>query len=126
MTHRYVRTDFWEDDKVQSNATPEDKYFMLYLLTNPHTNQLGCYKVSKRLMSYETGYNLDTIDKLLNRMRQLNFAEYDDTTTEILILNWYKYNWTRSETIKTYIIKNFEDVKSEILRKKIIRYRYLF
>ena len=38
--YRYVYSTFWEDPFVQG-ITPEDKYFYLYLITNPHTNQCG-------------------------------------------------------------------------------------
>ena len=38
---RKVNNGFWEDEKVVDDFTPEDKYFMLYLMTNPHTNQVG-------------------------------------------------------------------------------------
>ena len=28
--------------------TPEDKLFMVYLLTNPHTTQLGVYEITPK------------------------------------------------------------------------------
>ena len=40
---RKVHTEFWTDPKVLEEMTPEDKYFMLYLLTNPNTTQIGIY-----------------------------------------------------------------------------------
>ena len=45
---RQVHTQFWSDPKVLDDMTPEDRYFMLYLMTNPHTNACGCYEISKR------------------------------------------------------------------------------
>ncbi|WP_374193748.1 hypothetical protein [Bacillus sp. ISL-75] len=38
---RMVRTDFWKNPMVSEEMTPEDKFFCLYLLTNPHTTQTG-------------------------------------------------------------------------------------
>ena len=34
---RKVHTEFCQEPKVLEEMTPEDKYFMLYLLTNPKT-----------------------------------------------------------------------------------------
>ena len=120
MAIRYLTTGFWEDTKVQEEASPEERYFMLYLLTNPHTNQLGCYEISKRTISYETGYNNDTIEKLLKRMsKELNFIDYDPVTNEILITNWYKYNWTTSPKVKTNLLKDVNKIKSLSLLEKI-------
>lgn len=117
---RYVTTSFWEDSKVQDNATPEDRYFMLYLLTNPHTNQLGCYEITQRTISYETGYTRETVCRLLERMCTiLNFIDYDKETNEILITNWHKYNWTTSEKVKNHLLKDIPRIKSKRLLEKI-------
>lgn len=113
---RYVTTSFWEDSKVQNLATPEDKYFMLYLLTNPHTTQIGCYEITKRTISFETGYTIETIDNLLRRMeKDFDFIVYDEKTNEILIKNWYKYNWTSSPKVKNYLLKEIMNIKCKRL-----------
>lgn len=96
--YRNISMNFWTDSKVDDDFTPEDKYFYLYLLTNPHTNICGCYEVSMKQMCRETGYNEDTVRRLLDRMeRQHEVARYSTATKEVLIINWYKYNWTRSD-----------------------------
>ena len=48
--YRNVRLSFWTDNKVIDEFTPEDKYFYLYLLTNPQTNLCGCYETSYKSM----------------------------------------------------------------------------
>ena len=63
---RTISNSFWTDSKVDDTFTPEDKDFYLYLLTNPHTNICGCYEISNKQMSRETGYNEDTIKRLIS------------------------------------------------------------
>lgn len=112
--YRYVHSSFWEDTKVLDDMTPEDRYFMLYLLTNPHTNQLGCYEIGIKQMVNETGYNSDTIDKLLNRFENiLKIIKYSKENKELLIINWYKYNWTKSPKVQTFIMKQLEKIKTD-------------
>lgn len=95
---RLVYQSFWDDPKVCDDFTPEDKYFFLYLLTNIHTNLCGCYEISIKQISREIGYNEETIQRLISRMEnQHHVIRYDQTTKEILILNWHKYNWNKSE-----------------------------
>lgn len=48
MGKRMVETDFWQDEKVIEQFSPEDKYFMMYLLTNPKVTSIGIYKFRKR------------------------------------------------------------------------------
>lgn len=114
MATRYMQTDFWTDSKVHNDATPEDRYFMIYLLTNPKTNQLGCYELTLEQMSFDLGYKEIEVEKILNRIiDNLEFAKYDFETKEVLILNWYKYNWTKSPKVKQYVLKELEKVKSK-------------
>lgn len=96
--YRNVQLSFWTDNKVEDEFTPEDKYFYLYLLTNPQTNICGCYEVSYSQMTNQTGYNKDTINRLLDRFEKIHgVIRYCRETKEILILNWYRYNWSKSE-----------------------------
>ena len=118
--YRNVSLSFWEDIKIVDNFTPEDKYFYLYLLTNPHTNLLGCYQISFKQMINETGYNKDTIEKLINRMSQEHeVIEFDFKTNEIFIKNWYKYNWTKSEKLLKNVDKLSQYIKSDTFKEKI-------
>jgi len=61
---RKIHTSFWGDSFIQ-DLTPEQKYFFLYLLTNDKTKQCGIYEITVRQMCYDTGYNEETIKKLL-------------------------------------------------------------
>ncbi|MBD8068791.1 DnaD domain-containing protein [Bacillus sp. PS06] len=91
--YRMVRTDFWKNPIVSEEMTPEDKYFFLYLLTNPHTTQIGIYKITKKQMAFDTGYSIETIHALMDRMiRHHQMIRYNPETREIAIKNWGKYN----------------------------------
>ena len=86
---RVVDTSFWTDDKVLE-FTPEDRYFMLYLLTNPHTTQLGIYSISPKVMAFELGYSVDTVEHLLQRFEgKYNVIKRKDN--EIAIRNYLQY-----------------------------------
>ena len=47
-TFRKIYTKFWKDGKVIEELTPEDKFFFVYLLTNPATTQIGIYQITKK------------------------------------------------------------------------------
>lgn len=118
--YRQIRLSFWQDDKVVDDFTPEDKYFMLYLMTNPHTNQVGCYPITIKQMEFETGYNKDTIEKLLKRFVEvLKVIKYSKDTKEIFICNWSKYNWTNSPKVLACILKEAESIKNSEFRYSI-------
>ena len=86
-TFRNIQMSFWTDPKVEDDFTPEDKYFYLYLMTNPHTNLAGCYELSLKTMSNETGYNKDTVERLLIRFSEVhNVIRYSKETKEVFIM----------------------------------------
>ena len=90
---RIVDTEFWTDDKVMVEFSPEDRLFMLYLLTNPHTTQLGVYKILPKQMAFELGYSSDTINVLLDRFEtKYNMIRYSKETGEIAVKNYLKYS----------------------------------
>ncbi|WP_231272850.1 replication protein [Clostridium botulinum] len=89
--YRQLHTNFWNDGFVL-DLTPEEKYFYLYLMTNPNTTQCGIYELSKRIIETQTGYNRDTVDKLLIRFMEYEKINYCNESKEIMITNWMKYN----------------------------------
>lgn len=89
--YRQLHTDFWNDGFVL-DLTPEEKFFYIYLMTNSNTTQCGIYELPKRIIETQTGYNRETVDKLLLRFQEYNKIHYFDETKEIMILNWLKYN----------------------------------
>ena len=119
--YRTITLSFWNDNKIVDDFTPEDRYFYLYILTNPHTNLIGCYEISVKQMSYETGYNVETIKKLIERMQSIHqVIIYKNETKEILIKNWYKYNWTKSDKLIKNIEKNINLIKDDELKKIVL------
>lgn len=111
--YRNIQMDFWSDTKVVDDFTPEDKFFYLYMLTNSHTNLSGCYEISLKQMADEMGYSRDTVEKLVKRFtKEHGIIIYSNETKELLLLNWYKYNWTNSEKFRKPLLKEIEKIKN--------------
>lgn len=118
MPKRMVDTELWNDEEIIETFTAEDRYFWLYLLTNPHNDICGVLKNSPTLISRDMGYHKDCIVNLIYRFEYIHKLIYvDKETKEILILNWYKHNWTKSPKIISLVEKELNKIKS----KQIIR-----
>ena len=113
-TCRNVYLSFWTDTKVCDQFSPEDKYFMLYLLTNKYTNLCGCFKISIGQIASDLGYNKDSVERVLERFdREYGIACFDSTTSELFVRNWHKYNWTSSPKLDSALFKEIESVKND-------------
>lgn len=117
--YRNISMNFWTDSKVVDDFSPEDKYFMLYCLTNPYTNLCGCYEISIKQMIRDTGYNEETIYKLLDRLNKYGVVKYNKTNKEIFINNWFKYNWTKSEKLDKPLLEEIKKIKTQEFKKKL-------
>lgn len=120
--YRNVQMTFWTDSKVVDDFTPEDRYFYLYLITNPHTNLAGCYEVSTRQMANETGYSKETIERLIARFISVHgVIKYSSDTKEVLLLNWHRYSWTKSEKFRVALIKDINTVKDSAFKEYLMQ-----
>lgn len=111
---RNVSVKFWSDPFVES-LTPEKKYFFLYLITNEHSSQCGIYEISFRQMSFETGYNQETIEKLVAFFEKSGKVKYSKKTNEIAIKNFIKHNPQGSPKVKAFVEKELKGVKDRLL-----------
>lgn len=113
-----IERSFWETDEARE-MTPEEKYFWLYLRTNANVNTLGCYPFRMRKAMDETGYNRETLEKLLKRMEECGYIFYCAETGEVLLLGWGAQNWTKKTSVLRAIQADLQKVKSEAFKEKL-------
>ena len=116
---RKIHTSFWQDPLVL-DLTPEEKYFYLYLMTNTKTNQCGIYEIPKKVMEMETGYNRETIDKLIKRFVEYERILFSQSTNEIMLVNWIKYNGSASPKVLSRVKDELLEIKNKDFVKKYI------
>jgi len=118
--YRTIHISFWTDTKVAVDFTPKERYFYLYLLTNPHTNIAGCYEISVKQIAAETGLNRAEVERLLDRLENVHeVGVYDRETRELFIIHWHAYNWNRSPNCRKAIEANLKEIKNIYFAGKI-------
>ena len=116
---RKISVTFWSDSFI-GDLTPEQKYFYLYLMTNDKTTQCGIYETSIRKICFDTGYNSETVLKLLDFFQEKNKIRFSKETNEIALLNWVKFNDSNSPKVLSCVEKELKNVKNRVL----IQYLY--
>ena len=90
MAFRVIQQSLWTDEKIMDSYSCEDKYFWLYLLTNPQTNQLGIYKLPLKLAAFQLGYSKEQVIVLIDRFENtLGQIKYNKET-QVNFFKWWK------------------------------------
>ena len=113
---RIVDTSFWTDGKVDE-FSPEDKYFMLYLLTNPFTTQLGIYEISMKQAAFHLGYSKDAVNVLLERFEDnYGMIKFSKDTNEVAVKNYLRHSIIKGGApVRDCLVKEYKKVKNKEL-----------
>lgn len=120
---RIVDTTFWTDGKVDE-FSPEDKYFMLYLLTNPFSKQLGIYEISIKQAAFQLGYSVDAVNVLIDRFEnKYGIIRFSKETNEIAILNFLRHSIVKGgKPVEDCIRKEMTLVKNKSLIDTVFKH----
>lgn len=89
---RSVNTHFWDDPYIVG-LDPSEKLLFLYLLTNPLCNLLGVYEISIRRISFDTGFEKDMVEKMLDRfVRDKKIVCYEGYIALLNFMKNQRYN----------------------------------
>jgi hypothetical protein len=112
-TQRYISTSFWDDEWIQT-LDPSEKLLYLYFMTNPLTNIAGVYKITVRRVSFDTGFNQDTIGHIMEKFQKAGKAH---RINEFIVLPaWPKHQkWQKSKNIKDGIDAILHELPPEVL-----------
>lgn len=132
---RMIHIDFWKNPIVLEEMSPEDKLFYLYLLTNANTTQIGIYKITKKQMSFDLGFSMESVQIVMDRfIHHHKVIRYNPETRELAIRNWGKDNlYKAGKPVMDCITSELKEVEDtsliqyvlEPIQKQEIRSLYL-
>lgn len=119
---RKLKVSFWDDEQISEDLTPEDRYFYLYLMTNPFTSQLGIYTITRKQIANHLGYGVDIAENLIKRFEDYHkLIKYNRDTKEIALRKWSKHNWNSGGIpVWDLIKKEIDSVKDRSLLELLI------
>lgn len=120
---RIVDTSFWTDGKMD-DFSPEDRYFYLYLMTNPFSTQLGIYEISIKQVAFQLGYSMDAVKVLIERFQnKYGLIIYDPETSEIAIKNYLKHSIVKGGApVRDCLIREIKKVKNKGLIDRVFEH----
>ena len=114
MPNRNVKSEMWNDPQVFDNFTRTDIDTWLYLITSPNTLLCGIVQGSLKMMAMQCKMDKEEFMEGINRLENVHkMIKFNESESEILIINWHKHNWTTSDRLKTSVIKSLSSVKTK-------------
>lgn len=86
-----IKTEFWSDLALQQLAT-HAKLLAVYLLTGPHTNMLGCFRLPIGYVAEDLNWDGQTVSQAFSELAQINFLIRDTESHWILITHFLAWN----------------------------------
>lgn len=117
MTFRQIHTQIWKDDYFLE-LTPEEKLLFIYLFSNENTSLTGLYKISMRVICFETGLEQNKVIDTLKKFEQAGKVCYEGGL--MWVVNMRKYHETRSPKIKTAIDNDLAKIPDCPLKKRYL------
>ena len=118
MRQRTISDDFWRDSQIWG-LSQEDTATLLYLLTSPSSNIIGCYRVVWRIAAAEMGWTADQMLVVVKRLQEKDLIEYTDSGW-VWVKIWWRHNSTAvalnpKSKLVSHARKQFADIPRDWL-----------
>ena len=108
-----VRVRFWEWAKRKS-LNAEERELALYLLTSPHGNSLGCFRLPLAYLCEDLGKGIETVSRTVSRLSEIGFLERDEDTGWTWITGFLEHNPIPNRNVGKAVEKQIEAVPVEV------------
>jgi len=108
-----VRVRFWEWAK-RKGLNAEERELALYLLTSPHGNSLGCFRLPMAYLCDDLGKDIETVTETISRLSEIGFLERDETTGWTWIVGFLEHNPIPNRNVGKAVEKQIEVVPVQV------------
>lgn len=123
MALRSIDQRYWTDPYVESlNAT--EKLVYIHLFSSAHTNLVGVFQASRRMIAFQTACPGPDVDAALERFRRDGKAVIDGG--EVWLASYIRHQCTSSPKMVAAMRGQLAKVESDTIRKAIVtRYPHI-
>src|SRR5260370_37234774 len=86
-----ISTRFWMSPDV-CKLSRDAKLLAAYLLTGPHTNMIGCFRLPLAYVANDLDFSSEFAKVAIAELEGVNFCKYDSAYSWILLPKFLKFN----------------------------------
>jgi hypothetical protein len=120
-SYRQIHTCIWKDAWF-FDLSAEHKLLWIYLFSNERANLTGLYDIHKRIIAFETGLAMETIDAGFEAFAEAGKAFYEDGWAWVPNLIKYNAGSLNSSKIRTHIVGALAKIADTPLKARCIEH----
>jgi len=105
--YRQIHVSIWKDCWFL-DLDPKEKLLFIYLFSNSETSMAGIYKISFKVICFETGMAGEFVKEALDRFQEAGKIMYQDGV--MWVKNMTKYHSSKSPKIMTGIQNDLDNI----------------
>lgn len=114
-----VYKKIWNNERFRQ-LSEKAKYLFLYLITSPHTNTLGLFRLPLSYISSDVDWQTKTVLKYLGELKSASFLLWDTKSCLVCIPSWLEHNPIISENhLKKCLAELSEIPKNPVFMLKL-------
>lgn len=92
----------------------QSKVLMLYLLTGPHSNGLGCYRLPAAYVHVDLGWSMETVEAAFNGLESgpIRFCQLCPASHFVFIANYLRWNSIANGKVAIARQREFDEIPS--------------
>ena len=89
----------------------------IYAISSPHSNSCGCYELPMEYALADLKWSAARYQAAFEKLTAARFIEFDNSTSEIRIVDWLAINSPSNEKHKIGMARAIGEIKSEKFRQ---------
>lgn len=114
-----VHSSFWTSDDIRQ-LSDDGKLLAIYLLTGPHSTQLGAFRLPDGYVSEDMGWSTERVSKGFDELSRKGFATRFEPSKWVVIHNFLKWNEIENPNQGKSAAKLFEQIPDQCPAKPVL------
>lgn len=86
-----IQISFWENSEIQS-LSDQSKLLAIYLLTGPHSNMLGCFRLPDGYIAEDLQWDNQNTKNSFQQLSKIDFLTRDLSSSWVVVHHFLKWN----------------------------------
>lgn len=114
-----IHSSFWTSGTIRA-LTEDGRTLAAYLLTSPHTNMLGCFRLPVAYACDDLRWTVERFETAFNDVAQHGFAMIDAGSSWVVILKFLKWNAFENPNVGKAAAKIFAQIPDACAAKSVL------